>query len=257
MTRPAAVPPRDRASLAPLFRGHTLMPVTIAAVLEGRMGSAMADDPARPRAAFAALGAFVVFGGDPEAPGVDALIAAAPAWQCVCETPAWFARVANNLPPGYEPHTRWHFSPDTLRPERLARLRVPGDPATRVAPASGAVRAAYAESGLAAQFEENFGSLDAFLREGFGVVALRDGAVIGHAGTYAVCSFGMEVQIEVLPAHRGQGVATALAAELLLESIRRGLEPHWDAENAVSSRLAQRLGYRLERAYTVHYPGFG
>lgn len=253
--RPVVVPPETCAALAPLFRGHRLMPVSIAAVLEGRMGQAVVADAAAPRAAFVTLGAFAVFGGDPESPGVDALIASAPACQLVCETPAWAERLARALPPGYAPHTRWHFSPETLRREPLERLRSHAPKGIRIAAVAPADAAAYTASGLAEQFVENFGSLGAFLRNGFGVIAWEGDTVVGHAGTYAVCSFGMEVQIEVLPGHRGRGIATTLAAALLLTSMDRGLDPHWDAENAVSSRLAQRLGYRLDCTYEVQFPG--
>jgi GNAT superfamily N-acetyltransferase len=231
------------------------MPVTIAAVLEGRMGWAVADNPGAPAAAFVHLGAFVVFGGDPAAPSVANLLRAAPAVQLVGEHPAWHARIGAALPPEYTRHTRWHFSPDPLDPGHLRTLRIPADAGVRIAPLIPALLPAYRASGLAAQFEENFGDLDCFLREGFAVLALRGDRVVGHAGTYAVCSFGMEVQIEVLPDERGRGTATALAAELLLRALDRGWEPHWDAENPISSRLAQRLGYRLERAYTVYFPG--
>lgn len=63
------------------------------------------------------------------------------------------------------------------------------------------------------------------------------------ASTYARSSRSVEVAISTRPEHRGQGLATAVAARFCLAALNLGLEPHWNAANPVSKRLARRLGF--------------
>lgn len=248
------LPAQARLPLCGLYANHQLMPVTLDAVLAGGMGRAWGDDPQAPAAGLLTLGAFALPAGDAASPCVPAMLAAAPGLQWVCEDAAWFDRIGALLPPGYRRQVRQQYAPDTLSVPRLHGLRVPRLASVHVQPVDDAIWEPYCAAGWGLQFEENFGSLATFRVQGFAVAALLYGEIIGHAGTYAVAGDAMEVQIEVQPRFRSRGVATALAAELLLESLGRGIAPHWDAENPISSRLAQRLGYRLERTYAVHFP---
>ena len=47
------------------------------------------------------------------------------------------------------------------------------------------------------------------------------------------------------------GLATALSASLIVESLSRGLEPHWDAANPESCKLALKLGYTSAGSYVA------
>ncbi len=46
------------------------------------------------------------------------------------------------------------------------------------------------------------------------------------ASSGAFHNTGIDVQINTLPEHRGRGLATAVAAHLLLHCLERGLEPN-------------------------------
>lgn len=248
------LPPGERSPLRPLYAAHTLMPVMIDAVIDGGMGRALIGPPSLAPAALLELGAFALFAGDPQSPAVPALILAAQDLQLVCDTPAWFDRVGTLLPPGYHPHTREQFSPEHLAVPRLEALRHPRCADVECHLVGDTHWDAYVASGLHAQFEENFGSLAAFQAQGFAIGAFLNGEIVGHAGTYSVSATGIEVQIEVFPPYRGMGIATALSAALLLHSLQLGLEPHWDAENTISARIAKHLGYTLDRMYEVYFP---
>jgi GNAT acetyltransferase len=50
-----------------------------------------------------------------------------------------------------------------------------------------------------------------------------------------------------------KGIATALANRLLLECFHRGLEPHWDAANGESVKLAKKSGYTFKGTYDAYY----
>lgn len=100
-------------------------------------------------------------------------------------------------------------------------------------------------------FCSQFSSCEDFLQNGVAVGTLQDGRLIGGAGTYIAYEGGIEVEVDTHEDFRGQGIATACSARLILECMDRGLYPSWDAANLISVRLAQKLGYRLKGPYAV------
>jgi len=60
---------------------------------------------------------------------------------------------------------------------------------------------------------------------------------------------GIEIQIDTREDHRRKGLAAACGAALILECLKRGIYPGWDAANMESVRLAEKLGYRLKGPY--------
>jgi predicted GNAT family acetyltransferase len=97
----------------------------------------------------------------------------------------------------------------------------------------------------------NYHSAEQFVQKGvgFGVIA---GSRIAAACTSAlVCSTGIEMNIITLPAFRKKGLATLVAAKLIVYCLENGLVPHWDAANEVSKQLAGKLGYREEGEYGI------
>ena len=63
---------------------------------------------------------------------------------------------------------------------------------------------------------------------------------------------GIEIEIDTKEECRRRGLALACGARLILECLDRGLYPSWDAANLDSVRLAEKLGYRFDRAYTAY-----
>jgi RimJ/RimL family protein N-acetyltransferase len=96
-----------------------------------------------------------------------------------------------------------------------------------------------------------FGGTEDFLSRGMGVAALYGNEIIGGASSYTVWSGGVEIQIDTRQDWRGQGVATACGAALMLRCFEKGLRPSWDAANDVSRRLACRLGFVEAGPYEV------
>jgi L-amino acid N-acyltransferase YncA len=84
-------------------------------------------------------------------------------------------------------------------------------------------------------------------------VALVDKQPVGIAYSSLVCSRGIEISIFVDEAHRRQGVATAVGANLLLACLQRGLHPNWDAANPESVKLAKKLGYESVGPYEAYF----
>lgn len=79
-----------------------------------------------------------------------------------------------------------------------------------------------------------------------GVGAYENGKLIGLAGCSADCDTMWQIGIDVLPAYRRQGIASALTSRLAVEILQRGKVPFYCAawSNVKSVRNAIKSGFR-------------
>jgi len=90
-----------------------------------------------------------------------------------------------------------------------------------------------------------------FLQCGFGFALVNDkGAVHGFALTNYPIEYRcneIEVSYRVgyddYPFYRHKGIGTTLVSQFIIEALRRGYHPIWDAANDISSHIARKLGY--------------
>lgn len=93
-----------------------------------------------------------------------------------------------------------------------------------------------------------------FLEQGLGFVVTQGGNLpVAGASSYAVCDGAIEIEIDTRPDFRRLGLASACGARLILECLRRGVYPGWDAHDKRSLSLAEKLGYELDHAYTAYW----
>ena len=100
----------------------------------------------------------------------------------------------------------------------------------------------------AAQYED----FAAYQKYGLGAVILKDGEPVSGASSYSGYIRGIEVEIDTREDYRRQGLALVCGAKLILECIKRGWYPSWDAQNPWSAALAEKLGYHLDHAYEAY-----
>jgi RimJ/RimL family protein N-acetyltransferase len=98
----------------------------------------------------------------------------------------------------------------------------------------------------------NFDSPEDFIARGFGFCVLYGDEVVCAATTFTLCNQGIEIQINTRKNHRGRGLATAAAAQLLVYSLENNLDPSWDAANKMSVGLAKKLGYIPQGSYSIY-----
>lgn len=91
-----------------------------------------------------------------------------------------------------------------------------------------------------------------YCRRGLGVAILKDGEPVSGASSYSGYIGGIEVEIDTREDMRRNGLARICGAKLILECLRRGWYPSWDAQNTWSADLAEKLGYHLSGAYTAY-----
>ena len=103
----------------------------------------------------------------------------------------------------------------------------------------------------AEEFCDTFDSYEEYKRRGFGYGVIKDGLLVAGASTMTVYNEGFEVQLATREDSRGQGLALAASAALILEGMRRGLRPCWDADNEASLHIALKLGYEYMGEYST------
>lgn len=79
-----------------------------------------------------------------------------------------------------------------------------------------------------------------------GVGAYCDGKLVGLAGCSADCETMWQIGVDVLPAYRRQGIASAMTSRLAIETLERGKVPFYCCawSNIKSARNAIRSGFR-------------
>jgi GNAT superfamily N-acetyltransferase len=231
-----------REALRPLFQTHIRQRVVIDALLEQPYGDAVADRETRPHIARLHLGAFTFFAGDPNHPLSEQLITSSPEGLLIAETDAWQARICSLLGKRCSTYLRRGFSHHKLD---LAHVR---GFAERVPPDYTAHRfnadfAAREYTGTA------YTDPETLLARGIGFCAVSGHEIASVAAAYTNSRCGIEVQIYTHGPHRQKGLATCTSAALIAWCLENGVTPHWSAANAVSARLAEKLGYIQTHAY--------
>lgn len=245
----------ERALLAPLFVGWEEMLVSSA--LEGCMGRVWScQSPAR--AALCEVGDFLFLAGAAgvESDGLIRAFAADGRFHILASrTAALHERAGTALMGRARAGERYAFEKDCrrLHPAHLASL-------TQALPDGIVLRpfdTKLYHAALAEEWSRDFVSLfpcaQDYLAHGLGVAALHGSELVGGASSYAWCGAGIEIELDTRPDFRRRGIGTACAAKLVLECLRRGRLPSWDAANRESARLAQKLGFREAGAYPVWF----
>lgn len=108
------------------------------------------------------------------------------------------------------------------------------------------------EQDWAKDFTSQYADYEEYHRRGLGVAITHQGRLIAGASSYTVYRGGIEVEIGTKEEYRRMGLASVCGAKLILECMKRGLYPSWDAQNKWSVALAEKLGYHFERAYPAY-----
>lgn len=252
MSQPLELNKTNRLQLARALRHNPRVDYSLDCVIEGQMGQAVADDAARPRAYRVSVGPFWYFAGEAEGPGGQALLAELPPYHLLMPSPpAWIEAAKRAWP--LVTTTRYSFSTERLSEAHLNQLWQTSPWREHVAAADAALLARFAGRPDNCLEIGDFESPADFEARGLGFVALDGDRMMGAAYSSLVYSRGIEVSLYVDEPYRRRGVATAISARLLLECLRHGLRPNWDAANDESCRLAQKLGFEPAGQYEAYF----
>lgn len=101
-------------------------------------------------------------------------------------------------------------------------------------------------NGWANDLVSQYTDYDTYKELGLGVVVLKDGELVAGASSYSTYKEGIEIGIDTREDHRRKGLAYACGAKLILECLKKGIYPSWDAQNKWSVALAEKVRVGLD-----------
>lgn len=217
------------------------------------MGQVWTDSPVNPRGTVATVGDFLYCGGQAGLSATRMLRTAVNSekrnW-LVYAPGAWKAALDKVCVS--TPETRYAFD-HTAQPEdaHLRRLLRHTPEGLSFCPIEGERIVQCRQEAWSRDFVSMFTD-EQYARTGLGVLAMMDGQPVAGASSYVSYAGGIEVQVQTRDGWEGRGLATLVAAQLILSAHARGLIATWDAANAVSAHIAEKLGFRAAGTYTVY-----
>ena len=244
----------NRITVARAFSRVPRVDLSIDCVLEDQMGRVYVENPAAPRAFQLRLGPFNYFAGDPQAPGSCGMVASLEPYAMLFPSADGWAELAKDVHGARLVEIpRYSFSSRQLRMEHLETMLRASEWCDKLVRVDSALAThLYRIPGHWFDLSD-YESGEDFVARGLGYCLFEAGMPAAGGYSSLVCSRGIEVSIYVEPPYRRRGVAAALACALLIECLRAGMEPHWDAANVESCRLAEKLGYTATGEYRAWY----
>ncbi len=102
-------------------------------------------------------------------------------------------------------------------------------------------------------FSTYWGSIEHFLRSGFGIRVLMGEQAAGECVSIFRSNEFAEMDIHIAESARGKGLGAMLAARFIKTALGKNLQPRWDcsAANQASKKLAEKLGFSEPAEYLV------
>lgn len=112
--------------------------------------------------------------------------------------------------------------------------------------------------GVIDEVSQMWGSPQRFLQEGFGFCAVQGSVIAGWCTAEYRSRNACGIGIETVEAYQRQGIATAMAAEMVKKCRQVGVTPHWDSwkRNTPSVRVAEKCGFEKAHDYDVVFVRF-
>ena len=245
--------PARNEKLRSLFATHRAS-FLIETVLEGQLGSALADDPDAPNVAMLRFADVVTVGGDVDHPAAVELVKMIPMDKGILPMPdEWTDLLHKVLGESVITIERFAFSGEHLDRDHLNHLveQLPDGYHIRRIDLNLARQIDSDSTLISEDHVRNFNNPQDFVSRGIGFVVLYGGKIVSGASSYAICSKGIEIQVNTNTAYRQRGLATAVSAALLTHCLEHNIDAHWDAGNPISARLAERLGYTQTETYEM------
>ena len=230
-------------------------------VLQETMGCMFVDDTWKPQSAAAVLGDFVFLAGKPNGELIQFTSELGyPLDMCIYmpQNEAWEQKLELVLGERAEKVTRYatrKLLSDLQNPQNLARLEQLASAVPehfKIVPFDKEIfeiaREEYWSRSQAVQFKD----YKEFKDHGIGFAAMLGDIMAAGAAAYSYYHGGIEVQIDTDLPFREMGLAKCCGARLILECLKRGLYPSWDAQTLQSLELAEKFGYVPAGEYTAY-----
>ena len=108
------------------------------------------------------------------------------------------------------------------------------------------------QNAVTADFVSSFESKENYLKYGRGIVILKGDVIVAGASSYTRYLEGIEIEVDTIETERRKQLATIACAALILECLEENLYTSWDAQNMNSVHLAEKLGYEFSHEYIAY-----
>lgn len=226
--------------------------------LQGIMGDIYAEDTEKPDTAMVILGDFCFLAGTPS----KELVAYKPEEYkknyiiMVPENDAWASLIENHYKDGAEKNNRFaiHKNKGNFDKEKLEQAVADLPEGLELKMIDEALYNACLKENWSEDFVSNYKDYAMFERLGLGALMVKKdtGEIVAGASSYSTYKDGIEIEIVTREDYRKQGLAYRCASKLILECLKRGLYPSWDARTMISVALAEKLGYVYSHEYVAY-----
>ena len=218
--------------------------------LQNVMGKIYATDTEKPESAFAFVGCFGFFAGRPDRelvshkPGGFVIL--------VPQNEAWSALIEECYPAAKKVK-RYAIKKNTIFDVEMLQKEISNlPPEYELKQIDADLYDQCLENPVTADFVSAFESKEQYLKIGRGMVILKDRKIVSGASSYTRYNEGIEIEVDTIEPERRKHFATIACSALILKCLEEGLYPSWDAQNMHSVRLAEKLGYEFDHAYTAY-----
>ncbi len=238
----------DTKKVYSLFKGW--QETLIYSCLQKVMGKVFVTDLDNPRSAYAYVGCFTFYAGEPDRELVknkpEGFVIMTP------QNEAW-ASLIEDCYPSANKVTRYAIKKDTKFDRESLRKYVDDLPeGYELRAIDSDLYDRCLEDPVTTDFVSSFESKEAYLEIGRGMVIIKDGRIVSGASSYTSYKEGIEIEVDTVPDERRKGLATIVCAALILRCLDDNLYPSWDAQNINSVHLAQKLGYEFDHEYVAY-----
>ncbi len=237
----------NREIITELFRAQSSPKVLT--YLQGYAGEAYVDNLEDPTVAVIMVSIFAIIAGDPQSNFAENLLQSIPDKRLIiAPSDAWNKKIEEVLTTSVTKHRQYRCSSkaNSFDIPTLESYKDTLQEGYTLKQIDMSIISDTDHDGLPQDFTENFGSVNEFVERGVGFWILHNGAVVSGATSFYIYDGGIEIDIETDEDHRGKGLATVVAAELIFYCLEHNLTPHWEATNPTSLKLALKLGYSFE-----------
>lgn len=218
--------------------------------LQKVMGKVYVTDLEKPKSAFAFVGVFAFYAGEPD----EELLKNKPAGFVIMtpQNEAW-AKLIESVYPDAKKVTRYAIKKntgfDTGALKKNLELLPEGYELKNI---DEKIYDLCMENPVTADFVSVFGGKENYLKDGRGVVILKNGKIVSGASSYTRYKEGIEIEVDTAEPERRKNLALISCSALILRCLEEGLYPSWDAHNQISVHLAEKLGYEFDHEYHAY-----
>jgi len=245
---------KDRSRIRPLFEAHRRGRTVIFPALDQGRGIVWVDSIEEPTIARLHLTVLNALAGDSSSPAAEELIRMIEPRQIVFgHDEDWTQLIKKLWGERLGVLSRALLSPESLDIEHLKNFRHQL-PSGYTLQRMGLEDIRRLDKRTSMHIPTFFGSSKEFHEKGIAFCIKYAGEVVSMASTFTPFIDSFEIQVDTFDKqHRRKGLATIVAAALMIHALENGWVPQWDAANEESIKLALKLGYTNPDRWEAYY----